>query len=181
MRLLHLFYIVAGLSLFGSALFAQAPTVTVSVLGEQVTYGGGRILCPNQEVTDAQIVISIDDPDGDPVAVVTTITNLTTQGINLAEWSQTSAAVPHVLAPTTGTFNVFPIVHTITITADDGTGNQTIFEFTLAPGAAGDCSGPKKKDEQSCSTAAHSSVTVALLLLTMATAAALRWYPRREE
>src|SRR5690606_30563911 len=67
-----------------------------------------------------------------------TVSNFTTQGLVPAEWVQTgAAAVPFDKTPTSGTFNVADVEHTVVLTADDGTDTTTLTLFVLVAAAAG--------------------------------------------
>jgi hypothetical protein len=75
--------------------------------------------------------ITVSDVDGNSCTLSGTVSNLGGTGMAQSEFSSASAATPYDVNPTSGTFNtVAGITHTVTLTANDGTGN-TVFTFDI--------------------------------------------------
>jgi len=105
---------------------------------------GGEVVSPNQVVNVAYgsllgalgLEIEIDDLAGTTATLATTISALQpSEGVNLAEWTQSARAVPYSRSPLSGRFAVPNVDHVVTLTANDGDGGVTTLHFTLSVGA----------------------------------------------
>lgn len=119
-------------TLFAATLAAQAaPTITVLSGSSNVPSETAVSVSPGDTVASLALTITIDDADNDNVATSVAVSNVTTQGVVPAEWSSASAAVSYDLTPTSGTFNVADVEHTIILTATDGTFTTTFTIFVV--------------------------------------------------
>lgn len=126
--------------LVGSALNAQntPPAITVMSGMSNVPDETAVTVAPNDTVAALNLTITIDDANNDTVDVDVAVSNVTTQGVNPAEWSTASAqAVSFTLTPTSGSFNVADVEHTIVLTANDGTETTTFTIFVVVSAATG--------------------------------------------
>lgn len=140
--------LVDDISFTGSA--GVAPTISVTSNGVPVNAAQIITVQHNVALSSLNIAITVNDPNSNNTSLSASISNVTTQGLLASEFSSASAAVPYLLTPTSGTFNVRDVVHSIVLTANDGQGNITTFGFSIAvPKASGGGGG---KDEGGCTT-----------------------------
>lgn len=153
--------LVDDISYSGST--GSAPTISVTQNGLPVAAAQIITVPLDTTLSSLNLAITINDPNGNNTSVGCAISGLTTQGLLTGEFSSGSFAVPYSLTPTTGTFNVAGATNSITLTADDGQGNQRQFSFSIAVPSAGG-GGGGSKDESGCTTDERPS----LLWLTLA-------------
>jgi hypothetical protein len=110
-------------------LAAQNTPPTISVTSGATPIADGTVVNVNLNDTVAafNLTITVDDADSDPVFLDVSVSNVTTQGLDIQEWTANSGT-PFNLTPTSGVFNVPDVEHTIVLTAFDGTDLAT---FTL--------------------------------------------------
>lgn len=106
------------------------PSLTVLSNGEPLAPSTGLFV----GTTVASLGLSIATADTDvstTVDLTASLTNLTTQGIELAEFQGSSANGSLTRSPTSGTFSVDGATHVLTLTASDGHGGTTVRSFTF--------------------------------------------------
>lgn len=152
-----------------------APTIAVTSNGVPVSAAQIITVPLNTSLTTLNISITVNDPNGNNTSIGCAITNQTTQGLLTSEFSSTSFAVPYALTPTTGAFNVAGVTNSITLTADDGQGNQTVFSFSVAVPAPG--GGGGNSDDGGCTTDAGTSFLWLALALVFGVSMLLKTKP----
>ncbi len=139
------------------------PTISVSSNGVPVAASQIITVPLDTTLSSLNLAITVNDPNGNSTSLDCAISGLTTQGLLAGQFSSTAFAVPYALTPTTGTFNVAGVTNSITLTADDGQGNQRQFSFSIAvPSPAGKSS---SKDEGGCTTDSGEGWALVLLVL----------------
>lgn len=113
------------------------PTVSVTRNGHVVNDSDIVSAYRDTPLANLQLVISVGSTEGDPVALNGTVSDVTTQGILDTEFSATSAATPYVIAPSSGTFNVGSVYHTVTLVASDGINPDVSFTFQIRVASSG--------------------------------------------
>lgn len=97
-----------------------APAISVSRGGVTVANGGNVVVSPNDTVAGLALQITINDADSDPVRLVGSVSDVTSQGILDSEFSSGGyLAVSYTRTPATGSFTVPGVIHTVSLTADD--------------------------------------------------------------
>ncbi|CAG0929897.1 hypothetical protein PLCT1_01176 [Planctomycetaceae bacterium] len=98
----------------------SAPAISVTQNGATVAQNGNVLVAPNATLASLALQISVNDANNDPVRLIGSVSNVTTQGINATEFSSGGyLSVSYNLTPASGVFNQAAIVHQITLTADD--------------------------------------------------------------
>jgi hypothetical protein len=112
------------------------PVIDVTSNGAAVSDSANLNVAFGATLASLNLQISISDPEADATELSATISNVTTQGMLVSEFSNGHVAVPYALAPGTGTFNQGGTTHQVVLTADDYRGGLLVFTFNIVVGAA---------------------------------------------
>lgn len=112
------------------------PALGLTRNGVPVSNGATLPMALGASLADQNLVISVDDSDGDSVSVVATISNAGGTGLLQSEFSSTGAIAPYTLSPQSGAFNAPSATHVFTLSALDGKGGAAAFNFTVVVSAA---------------------------------------------
>jgi len=97
-----------------------APAITVTHGGSTVANGGNVVVGPNDTVASMALQITVNDANSEPVRLIGTVSNVTSQGILDSEFSSSGyLAVSYNVSPTSGSFGVPGVIHTVSLAADD--------------------------------------------------------------
>lgn len=110
----------------------SAPTVTVTRNGG-VNVPNNTVINVNYGDTLASLdlVITVDDPEGDNTKLAAGMTMIGATGIDMLEWEQAHQAVPYTRTPTTGVFNTAAgTTHVVDLVATDAS-LSTTFGFLI--------------------------------------------------
>lgn len=105
-------------------------TIRATANGAPISAESSSIVPIGTTLSSLGLSFVASDPDGDPVTLQGTISNVTSQGFNAAQLG--AQGTPAVANPIAGTFSVPGISHVFELTADDGIGGNTTFRFTLS-------------------------------------------------
>ena len=160
------YLLIALLAACAGSVWAQnAPTVTVTSLGTQVPNSGGINVAANSTFNSMGLAYDVDDPQGDPVGVTATVSNIgAAVNWNEATFNKASQTTPwtHNVTSALGEFGPANTVHVVTLTFTDGT-NDTIFSFTITVAPTGPAQqGLPGDDGGSCSTGSGESGVLAM-------------------
>lgn len=110
-----------------------APAISVSRGGVTVANGGTVVVSPNDTVAGLALQITINDANNEPVRLVGTVSNVTSQGILDAEFSSGGyVMVSYTRTPSSGVFSVPGVVHAVSLLADDNHWlGSTSFSFNI--------------------------------------------------
>ncbi|MHC4839786.1 MAG: hypothetical protein ACYTDT_02350 [Planctomycetota bacterium] len=146
----------------GSTSTNAAPFIGLFAGDTYLSDGSSTLIPFNTLISALSLSLIVADFEGDNTSTTLNgVTNFTTQGLVLAEWTSTAISTSYTLSPTSGQFNVPGIDHTVTLTADDGNASQ--YGFTLAIGQR-PASGSGDDDDSSC-TVSNSRGASWLLLI----------------
>lgn len=109
----------------------SAPAVTVTVNGNAINSGATVNMPLGTTLASMNLQIGVDDGNAENTSLEAAILGVTTEGILTAEFEAAAGAVPYVVNPTTGTFNVANADIEILVVAEDATGNRAPFTFTI--------------------------------------------------
>ncbi len=112
------------------------PVIDVTSNGGAVGDGGTLNVAFGATLTSLNLQIGVSDPEANATELGATISNVTTQGLLVSEFSNGHVAVPYALNPATGTFNQGGTTHQVVLTADDYLGGLFVFTFNIVVAAA---------------------------------------------
>jgi|GEM_PF-5712817 len=140
----------------------SAPTITVTSALGQISDGFMIPVDFGTQISDLAFEITVDDANGDLVALTGTVSDVNTEGFDNDQFSMVAGAVPYTVMPMDGRFVIAAATHVVTLEADDGMGNITTFTCTFVVGAA-----PVSADGDSgsCSVTGGSEGNMWLLML----------------
>ncbi|MCF6228490.1 MAG: hypothetical protein L3J82_07525, partial [Planctomycetes bacterium] len=111
------------------------PTVTVTSSGFSVAPNDIITVAHNSTLSMLDLRVDVADADGDNVGLVGSVSNIGTTGILAGEFNNVATA-PYSVAPTTGVFDDPGVIHTVTLSVDDGKGGTASFTFQIQVGAS---------------------------------------------
>ncbi|MCB9893461.1 MAG: VCBS repeat-containing protein [Planctomycetes bacterium] len=114
---------------------SNPPTITATANGSALSNNDTLNVSYGTTLAGLNLHFTVNDPNGGTVSVSAQISNLTTQGMQTAEFAHAATAVAYTIDPTSGTFNQGSTNHHVVLTATDGIEN-TQFAFDIAVGVA---------------------------------------------
>ncbi len=131
-------FLICAAALIAAPLAAQNTPPTISVFSGATPVADESVVtvAPGDMLAGLDLTITVEDADNDACELSLTVSNFTTQGLVPSEWEQASA-VPFSRTPSSGTFNVADVEHTVVLLADDGTDTTTLTLFVLVAAATG--------------------------------------------
>jgi len=119
-----------------------APSLLVTAGGLSIPSGGVVFAVLADEISDLELLITVQDLNLDRVSTNVSISRLRDDyGVDLDEWSLGQADVPFALEPMSGTLLRNDINHEVVLTATDEFGGETSFTFTIRVGTPGSNNG----------------------------------------
>ncbi|MHC4840706.1 MAG: Kelch repeat-containing protein [Planctomycetota bacterium] len=150
------------------------PTVTVTSLGSPVSPNDTINVVHTSTLNMLNLRIDVTDTDGDNVGLVGSVSDIGTTGILTGEFNN-AATAPYSVTPTTGAFNDGGVLHTITLSIDDGKGGTALFTFHIQVGTSSDgAGGGSGGGAGGCASGSESGIWLLLGLLTLVGGAAYR-------
>jgi hypothetical protein len=106
------------------------PTIVAECYGNNINYGNNMMFGDKDDTVDnADVEITVDDPDGDPTSLTADIQASAGLGVIPSQWQSATAGVPYTLIPKAGN-PVYGDPIKVALIADDGT-HQVMLYFTL--------------------------------------------------
>lgn len=115
----------------------STPKIVLLSNGSYVAYDTFFTLPFNWTVAQLNLTARALDADGDNLDVDVFVSNFTTQGLEVSEWTAVGAPTGSILTPTSGQFNVPDVKHTIILSVSDGTDTTSLRIFVVVSAETG--------------------------------------------